>query len=206
MSVWRVCPLCSSVNAEQATQCDCGFEFRKERKPNPACPDLPDRFAEWKLEPELVGPIPRRMVPRFDYLATAILLAVAFLGLEVWFYGTEIADYAWLFLIALGVMAITYYAGQQDRWLSSLLVSTGTVTRGVIVECTCFTGVRGQDHWQGVIAYETPARRNIKVGLDRRRKVGEAITVLYMPEAPDLAMPYERCFYKAVSPEKVKST
>ena len=44
------------------------------------------------------------------------------------------------------------------------------------------------------------------IGALRGAKVGDTLTVLYLPEAPEQAMPYIECAYKAVASPEERST
>ena len=77
--------------------------------------------------------------------------------------------------------------------MSELLVSNGTATRGIIVECTFNAGnsCKTDPYWHVLIAYKTPARLDRKVRLDKKRRVGDTLTVFYLLEAPEIALLYE---------------
>lgn len=177
---------------------------QSETKESEAKPVLLKNAAAWK-EPELASPIPRRVVLRRGYIRTAVLIAVLFLTLSYVFL-FEAREGEWgLFAAVFIIFAVLVSHYERDRRLSRLLVSSGTATRGIIVEHTCIVGNKGHLHWQGVIAYETPARREIRLALHGKIKVGNTLTVLYMPETPEKAMLYKECHYKAVASQEEQS-
>ena len=178
--------------------------------------------AEWKLEPELAGPIPRRVVARWGYLPMAVLLSFALLGLGLWFYAANLPASAvaasavavslllfGLLFLNLGVPTLFYVCNWQERRLARLLVSSGTAARGIIAECIRNHVQRFGSDFNYLITYHTPAQRNISVsfvGMVPRnpwgfngREVGDTLTVLYFPEAPEKALLYKDCYYKAVA-------
>lgn len=160
---------------------------------------------DWVLDSELASPIPRRVVLRHGYIATAVLCAVLYLGLAVLIFRAEHVTFDWPFLIPLGVIALLYFAERPQRRLSRLLVSNGSATRGVVVELKYFDGFKG-GHVEYVVAYHTPARRDIRVVADYCGfNVGDTTTVLYLPETPEKAMFYKECHYKAVASQKERS-
>lgn len=92
--------------------------------------------------------------------------------------------------------------------LSKLLVSRGAATRGIVVEVAAEQCIfhRGYRH---LIAYDAPARYYVSCFSEKvERRVGDTLTVLYLPEAPEQAMlysAYTNCFYKAVASQEERS-
>ena len=145
------CPECHLINLPESFTCDCGYNFvTKKRKSEPK-PALPDRIAEWKLEPELACPTPRRVVLRWDYIARVLFFAINslfFLAAVLFFVWVGKADELlsalalWGSCGAFGVIMI--FVSERKRRLSRLLVSRGTATRGTIAEAKWFcSGNRG---------------------------------------------------------------
>lgn len=171
---------------------------------------LPEQITKWKLEPELAGPIPRRIVLEWGYIAGAVVIAVAGLYCFWIFLSGEAAQSLWLKLFSGGFSALSLaglFGWDLERRHSRLLVGRGTATRGIIVEVTGYlahtprgTPVR---RYKCVIAFDTPARHYVKLHNEySERKVGDTLTILYLPEAPERAMPYMRCCYKAVAAQR----
>ena len=162
---------------------------------------LPDQIAEWKLEPELASPIPRRVVLKGMFAAgecvsLTFLAAVALLTIwEGMLVGVLVMG-----CIVLGPIVIFC---ERERRLSKVLVSRGLAARGFIVHREVPTGEGFEVHF--AIAYDDDTRRarfylgiSPPFGKRKERKPGETLTVLYLPEAPNRAKPYEDCVYKAV--------
>lgn len=215
MSVWQVCPLCGSVNTGETMLCECGFDFHRGRKAEPADPDLPEWIADWKLEPELAGPIPRRVAMRWCAIIFVVVMAGFFASLA-WLIFTE----GWGLKLSLGgvLLGAAFFAAlvacllsfDRERELSRLLVSRGAAMRGIIAKRTEVHVPRHGSTLYYDIAYDTPSRRSLTVTLKYQmpggltgKKVGDTLTVLYLTEAPEQAMPYCECAYKAVAPLKV---
>ena len=162
---------------------------------------------EWKLEPELTGPIPRRIaLRRWDYLPRVIIwaiIALFFLGAGLFFLWVGVEDKLRVAVcggfLTFGVAML--YVTERNRRLSRLLVSTGTATRGIIVERKNLggRGRGGGDLYKFLIAYDTPHGDSKTSCFDTGGKVGDTLTVLYLPETPEQAKPYRVCSYKAVA-------
>lgn len=174
-------------------------------------PKYIDYIDQWGLEPELSGPIPRRVVLRWWYvpmvailaallLATAVLLEVAYLGFGVWFDATKTSHFVGSVSLFLFTTVFVIVRTERNLRLSRLLASRGTATRGIIVESKEFYVSRaGNIYRRGVIEYHTQDRRDTKATLCAVGENGDTLTVLYLPEAPERAMLYKDCYYKAVA-------
>ena len=165
--------------------------------------ELPTQIAAWTLEPELASPVPRRVVLKigkvFFYAIFALVISAIFF-LTMWKAWEWSSDrlFRVVFLcgwFALGVLF--FYAARWDLQLSKLLVRWGATTRGTITACEYGSNEAGT--WATCsVAYDTPARHFLTCDLDEGTKVGDTVTILYLPEAPDKAKPYVSCDYKAV--------
>ena len=178
--------------------------------------ELPERIAEWKLEPELACPIPRRVMLRWRYRSHPAFFVAGiftFLGWSLFMawrrWNLSLGGVLFGAVIFVALVALVFYF-DEERELSRLLVSSGTATRGIIVKIMKTYVPRGGSDLQYDIAYDTPARRYISIAFIYHipprgftgRKVGDTLTVLYLPEAPEKAMAYSQCNYKAVASEE----
>lgn len=163
----------------------------------PKEPDLPEHIAEWTLEPELAGPVPRAISPRrLDYYSRIFILPSVFVS--AFFHGK--ADRADLLTFMIVAAFVSLCVTEWQRRVSRTLVEKGIATRGIVLERNAVV-VRRSVYWRHVVGYETPVLLKIHSMLGHRQ-VGDTLTVLYLPDAPERAMPYERCLYKAVPPGK----
>ena len=167
-------------------------------------------LASWTLEPELAAPIPRPTLLRRDYYIGQILGPPSFmlfalaiqitLGLIFGPIGiVQVKEVCTIFLPIIFAFAVmTFFFVELERRSSRKFVQRGTPTRGMIVERKWISGHKS-GHWRHSIAYETPVRRVTHSSLGDNRKVGETLTVLYLPESPERAMLYEHCCYEATA-------
>jgi hypothetical protein len=173
----------------------------------PAGPPPPEQIDEWMLEPELAASIPRRIVLSWVEIIVRVLPQFPFFFLCAFFR-------EWWLVVIFGAWVVaSVIRTEWLRRLSKALVERGTPTRGVVLERIWHKPHRGfwskphRGSYTYVIDYETPAERfqcRSHDPVSRRIWRGDAITVLYLPESPNRAMPYECCLYKAVSPEERK--
>ena len=158
--------------------------------------DLPEQVAEWKLEPELSFPIPLRAV-----LKVGSVLLLAIVSLFMWggfFLFWKVWDVGGLFLCGWFAIGVSFsYSTRPRLSLSKSLVRRGTATRGTVTACK-YRSSEHSDWTRCTIAYDAPARRFLTCNLGEGTKIGDTVTILYLPEAPDKAMRYKDCAYKAV--------
>lgn len=164
---------------------------------------LPKRIASWTPEPELAGPIPRTTVFRLERTSGSLLfLTVLPIALSL-FYFVE-SRLIYLSVVPAPLFLIMLWKFVTHRRLSKLLVTKGTAARGVVVSVrrwmkSNYKSESRHPRFDYVIAYETPDRREIKLEEEIDfLPVGQTLTVLYLPEAPEKALPYFRCCYEAL--------
>jgi hypothetical protein len=173
-------------------------------RPEPMGPKLPKRIAEWKLEPELAGPIPRAILLRRDaYLArfvrhVVISSILALLSAVLLRLAIAAEQLALILILIMCILAPIWFLLREAR-LSRALVERGTATVGVVVERKRLRDPKGRfdDEWRHVFVYETAARPHRIVSYAHSR-LQNALTVLYLPESPQRAKLYKDCLYKAV--------
>lgn len=176
----------------------------------PSWLDLPEQIAEWKLEPELASPIPRKVVLKrgvmreFFWVSTGSLLLGALFFSVNWVLGG--GDFFDLVFFFSPVPVLLYR--QYRRRFSNSLVTKGTATRSVVAAKERYSG----EDWEGfqyTIAYEITSGYHMTQTVSRKKeswKCGDTLTILYLPESPERAMLYEDCAYKAVASPEVGST
>lgn len=178
--------------------------------------DLPEQIAEWKLEPELACTIPRQIVMRKGMISPLAFLlgitggVVVVLG-GLLFVKSSLPLGNYVVLGFLGVVLVLYsgmliYASVQDRRFFKSLVSRGVATRGTVVRVEAVENSEGGEAYNCVVAYGTPERHGLTMKGYRKFEVGDTLTVLYLPEAPQKAMTYSACDYKAVASPEERST
>ena len=160
--------------------------------------DLPEQIAEWKLEPELDYPVPRRALPKTRLITKVLGGTFVFLFMATLFVFVPGAE-GWLAVfLMLGVGAFVAYCITWDHALSKSLVERGVSTRGVVVRREWQDGEAG-GCFVCTVAYDTSSgsRLTLSAG-DQELVTGDTLTILYLPESPEQAMPYKDCDYKAV--------
>jgi hypothetical protein len=147
--------------------------------------DVPPRgnVPTWTLEPELAGPVPRRVVLRLEKIALAALISTVFLFVSIAFLTN---DKGWRFTVSVfgwpiyettnpawgAVFFAVFFGGfslliaivmELERRRDRSLVQWGTATRGTVVsvERRRRWGLRGstvtcQQETKIVLAYDTP--------------------------------------------------
>lgn len=164
---------------------------------------------KWQPQAELACPIPRRVALRWGYIAWSLFPAVFIFLFCSWILVSGLEMVFWGYFVAGSCSLAFLFLCELERREDRLLVSRGAATRGTVVESherIILIGtdelVREDRDWKCVIAYDAPARRHITVFRERKRWVGDTLTVLYLPEAPEKAKLYEDCCHKAVAPRK----
>ena len=162
--------------------------------------NLPAQVTDWTPEPELVGPIPRVAVLSRMEIIVRVLPKFPLVFLLVFI------QERWLIAILSGWAVASVVRTEWIRRLCKSLVARGTATRGIVSERIWHKPHRGfRGSYTYVIGYETPAggfQCRVHDPMSRRIWRGDTLTVLYLPESPKRAMPYECCLYKAVPPER----
>jgi hypothetical protein len=164
-----------------------------------------EHVTEWSLEPELAAPVPRAVRLRGDYFVA--LLSVVFpLALLTWAFLDDLRERpALLWLMAAAWMAMMAWV-ERLRRRSKVLVQRGVATRGSVVSSRRRDPIRREPGgWSCVVAVEAPQPCYVLAmwGDDvRTRRVGDTVTVLYLPESPEWAMCYADCWYEARVPSK----
>jgi hypothetical protein len=171
------------------------------------------RSEPWCLEPELACPIPRCVVPRWGVLVEGLVLSVVALGLSgLLFSGGRTPSNVFPqpdfgFWVATVFTGFCFLVGAAElfnfKWHYRLVIR-GTATRGIVAEARRYgtSSPRGAPatFYDYVIAYDAPTRFYLKLGHQTfERSVGDALTLLYLPESPQEAMVYEVCAWKAVA-------
>ena len=170
---------------------------------------LPDRIADWKLESELAFPIPRRVVIKRMF-AAGHYVSLTFLAALALFAILGGMPVSVLVMGCIGLGPFVIYL-ERERQLSKALVSKGLAVPGFIVQRE-FVPTEGDELGvESVVAYgpdedirHVRFLRSINhifhwvAPRSKERRPGDTLTLLYFPEAPERAKPYEDCVYKAV--------
>jgi len=165
-------------------------------------PDVPGRRVEWEPEPELCGPVPRKVVLKDGVIKEyysgpffGLWLFFLLFGALLFFASVEDSNKLGMWgspLFFGGIALFLLFVRDRKRRISKLLVARGRATRGVVV-----------DEWEA--HYKTPDGSKLELTLESSAwAIGDVLTILHLPEAPERAMAYTECDYK-VAPIQKKS-
>jgi len=174
---------------------------------------------EWQPEPELACATPRRTVLRRSVIAERAFFIgyMSFIvlgGAYAWLSYLGLTERSGSILVVLcimplglilwcGILASVVSSWKNDGLRDALLVRSAIPTLGIVGEVVTSrtNGRYAQWIYTSTIVYETPEPRTLCASTARTRKVGDTLTVLYLPADPDRAKPYEECCYRAAKPK-----
>lgn len=163
--------------------------------------DLPEQIAEWKLEPELACPIPRKIVLKEGVKQDFFAISFLWVGIAVATFSGMLLDdnerLGFLTVLSGGIALAVLIYRERRRRLSKLLVAKGLATRGVVVEDKGYHSGEG-DIYQWVVGYDAIDTPRLTLTLqdgDTVSAVGDTLTILYLRGAPERAMAYKECDY-----------
>ncbi|MBI4472474.1 MAG: DUF3592 domain-containing protein [Acidobacteria bacterium] len=155
------------------------------------------------VDPELACPTPRtvrlKIGPKFKFWVVYLILVLVGNYKSVFSFPV-FAVVLVLMLIPVLILGFTFLRSGKSR----ALVSRGVATRGIVEDLEIKEGEDG-NYYLMVVTYDTPVA-HLATRLEvyergsslRPWRVGDTLTILYSPEAPEKAMAYRYCAYKAV--------